>query len=325
MRANGHRRDIVVVGGSAGALEPLKRIVADLPADLEVAMLVVLHLSPTSTSALSTILNTVGGMRSVTPRDGDPVLPGYIYVAEPDKHLDVSTGFIRKTHEPKVNGARPAVDILFQSAADVYGPRTIGVILSGGLDDGSAGLAAICAAGGVGIVQDPDEATVGAMPRNAIERAIPDHVVKTEEIGPLLTHIVGESIDDGHNSRGHKGGETMAERVGARDIDGEVTGLTCPDCHGSIWLRSRPGEVTFTCRVGHSYSPESFFEVQAGNVENALWAAVRSLEEQAALAGVMAGRAQKMNDMQGRDRYGARKDLAVRNAETLRKLLLQRD
>lgn len=324
MRENGHRRDVVVVGGSAGALEPLKHIVADVPAELPISMLVVLHLSPTSTSSLGTILNGIGGLRAVTPRDGDPLLPGYIYVAEPDRHLDVSTGFIRQTHAPKVNGVRPAIDVLFQSAADVYGPRTIGVILSGGLDDGSAGLAAISEAGGIGIVQNPDEAIVSSMPRNAIERAMPEHVLGTDEIGPLIAGIVTESIETRHEKRA-RGGVTMAEKVGADDIDGEVTGLTCPDCHGSIWLRTGPSDVTFTCRVGHSYSPESFFEIQAGNVENALWAGVRSLEEQAALASVMAKRAEKMSDSAARDRFLGRRQLAAVNADLLRKLLLQRD
>jgi len=324
MRENGHRRDVVVVGGSAGALEPLKRIVADMPADLPVSMLVVLHLSPTSTSSLTTILNAIGGLRSVTPRDGDPLLPGYIYVGEPDRHLDVSTGFIRQTHAPKVNGVRPAVDVLFQSAADVYGPRTIGVVLSGGLDDGSAGLAAIAEAGGVAIVQEPEDATVSSMPRNAIARAAPEHVVSTNEIGPLIAGLVNESIEPRHGKRA-KGGVALAEKVGAADIDGEVTGLTCPDCHGSIWLRAGPSDVTFTCRVGHSYSPESFFEIQAGNVENALWAGVRSLEEQAALAEVMANRAEKMEDTAARDRFMGRRQLAAADADLLRKLLLQRD
>ena len=313
-----------MVGGSAGALEPLKRIISTLPPDLAAAMCVATHISPTAPSSLATVLNRLGGPRVVTPQNGDPLLPGYVYVAVPDHHLDLSSGFIATTNAPKVNGMRPAVDVLFHSAADVYGPRTIGVVLSGGLDDGSAGLAAIREAGGIGIVQDPEDCVVAAMARNAIRRAAPEHVVSSGEIGPLIRSIVGEPISEARHHR-VKGGAALTERVGANDIDGEVTGLTCPDCHGSIWLRSGPSEVTFTCRVGHSYSPETFFEIQAGNVENALWAGVRSLEEQAALAIVMANRAGEMNDVEAHDRYLARSDLASSSSRILRKLLLERD
>ncbi|HET7465871.1 MAG TPA: chemotaxis protein CheB [Candidatus Dormibacteraeota bacterium] len=188
---NGETRDVVVVGGSAGALGPLKRIVADLPPNLAAAMLVVLHLNPSSTTILAQILNRLGGPPAVTPEDGDPLLPGCIYVASPDLHLDVSTGAIQNSKGPKVNGARPAIDVLFQSAAETYGPRVVGVILSGGLDDGSAGLAAIREAGGIGIVQHPDDAAVGSMPRNAIKRAQPEYVALVDDIGGIISRIVG--------------------------------------------------------------------------------------------------------------------------------------
>ncbi len=164
---------MIVVGGSAGALEPLKQIAGELPPDLEAAVIVVLHIPASAKSALAPILNRVGGPQAVVPRDGDIVRPGYVYVPTPDRHLEVADGSLKVTSGPRVNGVRPAIDLLFRSAASAYGARVAGVVLSGGLDDGSAGLAAIRHAGGVGIVQSPDEALIDSMPRNAIESQPP--------------------------------------------------------------------------------------------------------------------------------------------------------
>jgi len=218
---------------------------------------------------------------------------------------------------------RPAIDVLFQSAAATFGPRVAGVVLSGGLDDGSAGLAAIGARGGVTLVQSPEEATIDSMPLNAIATANPDHVAVAAKIAALLVGAVREPALDGAPTK--RGGSAMAEAVGADDLDGQITGLTCPECHGSIWMRNGPGETTFSCRIGHSYSPESFFEMQSENVENALWAGVRSLEEQASLAQVMASRAMRRNEEARRERYEMRRRVATTNAEVLRRLLTERD
>lgn len=292
-------RDIITIGGSAGAVEPLKTIVANVPSNLNAAVLAVLHLSPNAPSTLARILTRVGGMRAVNPQDGDALRPGHIYVANPDLHLEVTPRGIRQSHGPRINGVRPSIDVLFESAADTYGARVIGVVLSGSLDDGSAGLAAIRQAGGIGIVQRPEDAGIPSMPRNAIARAAPDYVLNAEDIGKKLVELVG--------------------------ADGEVTGITCPECHGAIWVNVDPGDVTFRCRIGHSYSPETFFDLQAVNVENALWAGVRSLEEQAALAAVMASRAEKLGDEQLRERYNSREEQARFSARKLRGLLAGRD
>ena len=316
-------RDVVVIGGSAGALDPLKQIVGDLPANLPAAVVVVLHLAATSKSALAPILNRVGGLQAVIPRDGDPLKPGYLYVATPDHHLALTDDAVRLTHGPRINGARPAIDVLFRSAAESYGDRVIGVILSGGLDDGSAGLAAIRAAGGMGIVQAPDDAMIDSMPRNAIDVAAPEHVLPAAKIGSMVARNIHESAGEEHELQ-TRGGVQM-EAVGAVDTPGQVTGITCPDCHGSIWLQTGDGgEVALTCRIGHSYSPESFYEIQAGNVENALWAGVRSLEEQASLAGAMASRAARFDEQEVSKRYEGRRRIANENADALRRLILDR-
>lgn len=316
-------RDVVVIGGSAGALDPLKQIVMDLPADLPAAVVVVLHLGPTSRSALAPILNRLGGMQAVVPRDGDALQPGYVYTPTPDHHVELTGDGIRLTRGPKINGVRPAVDVLFRTAAAAYGPRVIGVVLSGGLDDGSAGLAAICAAGGVAIAQAPDDSLVDSMPRNAIEVASPDHVLPADRIASMIVHET-HGADVAPEPRKGAGGAEM-EAVGAKDTPGEVTGVTCPECHGSIWLQTGDaGEVALTCRVGHSFSPETFYEIQAENVENVLWAGVRSLEEQASVAGVMADRAARFDDGDLARRYERRREIANEHAEALRKVILGR-
>ena len=315
--------DVVVIGGSAGALDPIKEIVAELPPDTPAAVVIVVHMAATAKSALAPILNRLGGMQAVTPCDGDALKPGYVYIPTPDRHLELQDGTIRLTRGPRVNGSRPAIDVLFRSAAASYGRRVAGVVLSGGMDDGSAGLAAIRAAGGVGIVQSPEDALMDSMPRNAIAVGSPEHVVPSGRIGELLKKVVNSDGSSGEKSR--EKGEIEMEVVGVNDTPGEVTGITCPDCHGSIWLQNGDGgQVAFTCRTGHSYSPESFFELQAGNVENALWAGVRSLEEQSSLAAAMASRSNRMQDAQGAERFEKRRRAADRNAEVLRKLLLDR-
>jgi len=320
----GRNRDVVVIGGSAGSLEPIKTITAGLPADLPAAVLVTMHLGADAPSLLAPIIGRGAGMPAVVPRDGDPVKAGYIYVARPDYHLEVGERRMHHGHGPKVNGVRPAIDVMFKSAVATFGPHVVGVVLSGGLDDGSAGLASVKRAGGVAIVQDPEDATVVSMPMNAIQRAAPDHVAPSAEIARLVVDAVNQPAHDGGQEM-QRGGSAMPVPVAAEDVEGRVTGLTCPECHGGIWMRGAPDEITFSCRVGHSYSPEAFFELQAENVENALWAGVRSLEEQASLAETMASRAERARNESARDRYERRRAVAAGNAEVRRRLLVERD
>lgn len=233
-----------MIGGSAGALDPLKQIILDLPVDLPAAVIVVLHLATTSKSALAPILNRLGGMHVVAPKDGDPIRPGYVYVAVPDHHLEVTSETFRLTRGPKVNGSRPAIDVLFKSAAAAFGERVVGVVLSGGLDDGTAGVIAIHAAGGVGIAQSRDDALIESMPKNVIQLANPKHVLRADEIGAMIKKIVGGStVKEAVPSS--NGEEFEMEAVGAHDAPGRLTGLTCPDCHGSIWLEPLGSRFVF--------------------------------------------------------------------------------
>jgi two-component system chemotaxis response regulator CheB len=188
-------RHVVVVGASAGGLECLVRIAGDLSPDLPASVFVVLHVSPGGPSALPAILSRSGRLPAEHARDGEAIEPGRIYVAPPDHHLLLEPGVMRLVQGPRENRVRPAIDVLFRSAAAVYGPRVIGVVMSGYLDDGATGLLAIKRQGGIAVVQDPDDAQAPAMPRAALALVEADHVVPLSEAGALIDHLVRASHD----------------------------------------------------------------------------------------------------------------------------------
>src|SRR5918995_987625 len=182
-------RDIIVMGASAGGLSAFNRIIKQLPEDSNATVFIVWHVSPYSTSILPEILNRAGKLKSKHPKDGEPIELGKIYIAPPDHHLLLEPGRIRLTKGPRENRFRPAIDPLFRSAAQVYGPAAIGVILTGNLDDGTAGLWAIKQLGGTAIVQDPAEAMFPAMPTSALAHVRVDHTVPLAAIAPLLIRL----------------------------------------------------------------------------------------------------------------------------------------
>lgn len=187
-------RDRIVIGASAGGVEVLIRLVGSLPADLPAALFVVLHTPANHTSRLPQILARHGKLPAAHARDGEAIAPGRIYVAPPDEHLLAQDGSVRLSHGPRENHTRPAIDVLFRSAANAYGERVVGVVLSGTLWDGTAGLIAIKRQGGVAIVQDPEEAGFAAMPRNAISGDHPDWVLPLADIATTLVRLAREPL-----------------------------------------------------------------------------------------------------------------------------------
>jgi two-component system chemotaxis response regulator CheB len=185
--------DVIVVGFSAGGVEALTRIIADLPADLPAAILIVHHFPAHSVSTLPRILRRVGGLPAAHAVDGERIRPGHIYVGRPQRHLLVNGDRIQLSHGPKENGYRPAIDSLFRTAARSYGPRVIGVLLSGTLDDGTNGLQVIKQCGGLAVVQRPEEALFGDMPANAMQLVAVDYVESAAALGRLLTRLVSQS------------------------------------------------------------------------------------------------------------------------------------
>src|SRR5438477_2800197 len=269
--------DIIVVGASAGGVEALQRLVSHFPPDLPAAVFIALHLPAWGLSKLPAILMRSGPLPASHPQDGTPIRNGHIYVAPPDQHLLVNEGYLQLSAGPRENRQRPAVNVLFRSAALAYGPRVIGVILTGALDDGTSGLWEIKQRGGMAIVQEPSDALFPDMPRNALENVPVDHAVPLQEVAALLGALAGQPVAPQDTKRSTK-------------MESRQTDLTCPECRGPI-SESHNGQISeFSCRVGHRYSPETFLAAHAETRERTLWAAVVALEEGAEAARDLATR-----------------------------------
>ena len=323
------KHDVVVIGASAGGVEAISRIVADLPRDIRASIFVVLHISR-GRSLLPEILTRAGRLPATHPTDGEPLQYGRIYVAPPDHHLIVQMGAVRTVHTASENGVRPAVDPLFRSAARAYGSRVVGVILTGALDDGTAGVAAIKEAGGVTIAQDPDEAFSPGMPRSAVGSGMVDHIVPLRDIPLLLAALAEEDAPVGGRRTGphlRAMEPDLAElpiAVEGHDRPGKPSVFSCPECHGTLWEVEEGGLLRFRCRVGHVYSPDSMMAAQTDEVDRALWTALRTLEERAALAHKLAERG-RMRDHRWVDKaFSQRAREAEAEANHIRALLRTR-
>lgn len=317
--------DLLVIGGSAGGLPALLEMVRELPRDLPTAICVAIHTSPYSPGRLPEIVEHRTRLPCVFADDNQPLAPGKIYFAPVDRHLLVNNGKLHVSHGPRENGFRPAVDPLFRTAARWYGPRLAGIVLSGSLGDGSYGLAAIKAAGGTAIVQDPDEAIVSSMPLSAMRGVEIDYVLKAAEMAPLITKLAYRE----------KGGAAMTNRASAgpdpveRGTDltsgsppGKLTPLTCPECGGSLWEQEDNRQIHFRCHVGHGYNVESLLQYHSQEVEAALWTALRILEEHAVLQERMATRADALELKASALQFRQRAIDSRRQAASLRGVLL---
>ena len=283
---------IVTVGASAGGVESLSALVASLPADLDAAFFVVLHIPPNFVSSLPGILSRAGPLPAFHPRDGDDIRRGQIYVAPPDHHLLIEGNRVLVTRGPKENRNRPSIDALFRSAAYSHGPNVIGIVLSGALDDGTSGLWSIKRMGGIAIAQDPSEASFDSMPASALSQVEIDHCVSAREMGPLLARL----------TRGKEPEATMdltrdKSRIGVEvsvAIDGDafkkgimkagiLTPFTCPECHG-VLVKLTEGKLSrFRCHTGHAYSSSALLSGIMEKIDESYWEAMRSLEEAAML------------------------------------------
>lgn len=323
------RHDIIVIGASAGGVEAISTIVRGLPADLRAAVLVVLHLSR-GRSVLPDILSRAGPLAARHPIDGERLQYGRIYVAPPDHHLVLDGNAVRLDHGPTENGLRPAVDPLFRSAARSFGARVIGVVLTGSLDDGTAGLAAVREAGGVTVVQDPTEAFAPSMPISAIESVHVDHILRLARIPAVLVELTMERTMEKEATSGphlrpmESDLGTPALALEPDDRPGRPSVFTCPECHGTLWEVDEGTILRFRCRIGHVYSPDSMLAAQTDSVDRALWAALRSLEERAALNRKMANRASDRNQPSAAKSFADRARVAEEHSTVVRGLLEDR-
>lgn len=331
--ALGH--DIIVIGASAGGVEALADLVQRLPADLPAAVFVVLHIPAYGNSVLPSILSRRGPLPAHHPKDGEEIRHRRIYVAPPDHHLIVRDGTVHITRGPMENGHRPAVDTLFRSAARTYGPRVAGVVLTGTLDDGTAGLQAIKICGGLALAQDPEEALFASMPHNAIENVAVDIVQPLAGLAETLVRLTQEpptapgavmTSEQANTTLSRMETETeVAEMdMGALETprDGKPSAFSCPDCHGVLWELEEGELVRFRCRVGHAYSPESLLAAQSANLEEALWVALRALEEGAAMATRLQERSLGRGHAHAAQRFGEQAGDARQRAKIIRQALI---
>jgi two-component system chemotaxis response regulator CheB len=324
------KHDVIVIGASAGGVEAISRVVADLPRDLKASVLIVLHISR-GKSLLPEILTRAGRLPASHPADGEPLEYGRIYVAPPDRHLVVEPGLVRVVHTASENGLRPAVDPLFRSAARTYGPRVVAVVLTGTLDDGTAGIAAVKEAGGVTIAQDPAEASSPGMPTSAIATGLIDHVLSIRDVPLLLAALTEEetrgsmgSADTPHLRAIESDLGVMPLAIRPEDRPGQPSVITCPECHGTLWESEENRVLRFRCRVGHVYSPESLAAAQTDEVDRALWVALRTLEERAAMAHRLAERGRQRQHHWVDKAFTARALDTERDARQIRDLLHSR-
>ncbi|MBW4419962.1 MAG: chemotaxis protein CheB [Myxacorys californica WJT36-NPBG1] len=317
-------RNIIVVGASAGGVETLSQLAKALPADLPVAVFVTLHFPSYATSMLPQILNRCCTLPAMHANDGDLIELGRIYIAPPDYHLLLGNSHIRLDRGPRENGHRPAVDTMFRSAARSYGPRTIGVILSGMLDDGTAGLKLIKAHGGIAIVQDPSEALFDGMVSSAIKNVKVDAILRLSDLAAQLVVLSQNPVEEDNSMSNNLEQEaelvaqSKAELEQGEHPETSPSMVTCPDCGGVLWELRSNGLIRYRCHAGHAYSSDSLLSEQADLVETSLWSAVRALEEKAALAERMAKQAREQKRMLSEAQFLRRAEESRQQADVVR-------
>jgi two-component system chemotaxis response regulator CheB len=315
--------DIVVIGASAGGVEAVLELTSHLPEDFTAAVFIVIHFPASSQSRLPEIITRNSALKAVHPKNGETILAGRIYVAPPDRHMLIAPGMILLSNGPREHGSRPAIDPLFRSAARSYGNRTIGIILSGTRQDGTAGLVEIASHGGLSIVQDPEEAKFSSMPTNAILQDHVDYILPISKIIPILK----KATQNAHRLRSGMAIEASPS-AGQKPEFGSVpdkqtpTQLTCPECGAPIWKITSGVISSFRCSIGHVYSNESLQEAQSLAIENVLWKAVHLLEERVTLLGEeeQGFEASGLPTKAGRCRELA--DQTKKNAETINSIVL---
>lgn len=307
----------------------MQRVISALPTEFAAAIFVAIHTAAEGPRLLAEIFGRMSSLPVVYASNEELIRKSHIYLAPPDRHLLLEGKRMKVTVGPRENRHRPAIDPLFRSAARSYGARAIGILFSGLLDDGSAGLKAITGHGGVSMVQDPNEARFAAMPRNAVRNDSPQYVLPAEQIAPTLIALVNERA--GLNKEEGQGSELDNEvKIAAvdmssieRDKAGAPSVYSCPECNGILW-EMREGEILrFRCRVGHAFGAESLLVSKKEELEGALWAALRALEERAALHRRLSEHAAIGHNPRAANQFRQSAADLQQQAQTIRTLLLE--
>ena len=328
MSSDPTRRDVVVVGTSSGGIAALRTLVAALPAELPATVVVVMHLSAHTRSHLESTLQSRTTLRVATATDGAPLEHGVIYVPVPDRHTLVTERGLRLTRGPRECRARPAIDVLFRSAAVTFGPRVIGVVLTGQLDDGTAGLWAIKDRGGLAFVQDPALAEYASMPDSAMRAVDVDFVGGLDDLAMEIARRARERVPRA-GAAPRSGREEIENRI-ANEESGLAAGIlklgppsvfTCPQCHGAL-MKIEEGRLTrYRCHTGHAYSPQSLLAEVDEVVDNSLWDSLRALEERVLLLRHMADLVEASGNQGLARKYRARADDVQRRLDPIESLL----
>ena len=323
-------RDTIVIGASAGGVEALPKLIAGLPADLDATVFVTMHMSSRDFGFLADRFNFVGKLPATGAVDGQLIEKNRIYCAVADRHLMLQGNRVRLSSGPRESHARPSIDVLFRSAAFERSERVIGVVLTGMLDDGTAGLWAIKDRGGLAIVQSPEEAPYPSMPESALRHVQIDHVLKLAEIPAALASLVKAPIperkiampDEKLRIENQIALDNNALELGVRNL-GAASFYTCPDCHGSM-VAVKDGSFTrYRCHTGHGFTASALSTHARQNVEKTLWSALAQLEEREVLLQEME---RTMRDLSGAtqtlEAYDAERHEVQRFARRLRRLLM---
>lgn len=319
-------RDIVVIGASAGGVETLPKLFDALPNDLSASFFVVMHVLASSPSLLPKLIGKSSPFPTQHPNGKTRIRKQNIYIAPPDYHLMIQDGHIELSHGPKENRHRPAIDVLFRTAAHTYGPRVIGIVLTGNLDDGATGLKEIKKQGGIAITQDPDEALYPEMPLNAAAAVKPDFILSVLEIAKKLPHLIShKALGGGMKRTKDKGTKPESSKlISAREterLQGAPSVFVCPECNGPLW-EIRNGESTlYRCLVGHSYAPKTLEAAQSEEVERSLWVALRALEERVRLQEELASKAEGARNKLAARSFRDRARVNASHASIVRKML----
>jgi two-component system chemotaxis response regulator CheB len=326
------RRNIVVIGASAGGVEALKRLLAALPPDTGASFFVVQHLSPHYPSQLNRILQSVTPMPVTFAADRQPIMPDTVYVAAPDRHLMLEDQHVRVTRGPRESRARPAIDVLFRSASLAFGARVIGVVLTGSLDDGTAGLWQIKDRKGLVFVQDPDEAPHRSMPESAIEHVNVDLIGTIDQLAerialevplaPALPPAAAPRPDQQVENAVAMGDHGM--EAGVMKL-GPPSKYSCPECHGVLVQIEEGSLLRFRCHTGHAYSFRSLLTEVNESVDTGLWSTIRAIEERILILRQLAELADRNGNPDEAARLRARAAQAEEKCEPLRELVLDPD
>lgn len=328
---------LILIGTSAGGLHALTSITSTLPANFPATILIVMHIGARR-SMLPEILQKLCPLPISHAQDGDLLAPGRVLVAPPDYHLTVENDegrpVARLWHGPKENYTRPAIDPLFRSAAAAFDINVIGVILTGYLDDGTAGLYAVKARGGYAIVQDPQEAQAPDMPASAVNHVTVDQVLPIQEIAPALVALAGAQSASRIEAPPQEDNAMVSEwiRVENRFVKGEASmqdlqrigvpsGYTCPECSGALWKISGAVPPRFRCHTGHSFSSRVLSEFQDRALEEALWSALRALQEKVRMEQELVQLASDSSDVESERHHRERAEKLLADIATLRELL----